>query len=82
MPKIDRAHRNYSYTQNLRGNAFKEDILWHFDFSTKQYDLYWPPCYMPSNIAAKTTFCLHLESYAQMWCKRYHIIFPTDTYSF
>ena len=24
-----------SYTQNLRGNAFKGDILWHFGFSTK-----------------------------------------------
>ena len=35
MPKIDRAHKKLSYTQNLRGNAFKGDILWHFDFSTK-----------------------------------------------
>ena len=44
MPKIDRAQK-WSYMWNLRGKAFKGDILWHFDFSTKQYDLYWPPCW-------------------------------------
>ena len=32
MPKIDRAHKNYLSTRKLRGNAFKGDILWHFDF--------------------------------------------------
>ena len=37
-------HIKLSYFRNLRENAFKEDILWHFDFSKKQYDLYWPPC--------------------------------------
>ena len=35
MPKIDRAHKKLSYIWNLRGKAFKGDILWHFDFSTK-----------------------------------------------
>ena len=34
MPKIDRAHKN-NLTLNLKGNSFKGDILWHFDFSTK-----------------------------------------------
>ena len=29
----------------MRGKAFKGDILWHFDCSTKWYDLYWPPCW-------------------------------------
>ena len=32
MPKIDRVNKNYLTTPNLRGNAFKGDILWHFDF--------------------------------------------------
>ena len=32
MPKIDGAHKNLSYTQNLRANEFKGDILWHLDF--------------------------------------------------
>ena len=31
MPKIDRAHKN-NLTLNLKGNSFKGDILWHFDF--------------------------------------------------
>ena len=35
MRKIDRAHKNYLQPENLRVNAFKEDTLWHFDFSTK-----------------------------------------------
>ena len=26
-----------SHTRHLRGNAFKGDILWHFDFSTKNW---------------------------------------------
>ena len=34
MSKIDGAQK-LSYTRNLRENAFKEDILWHFDFLTK-----------------------------------------------
>ena len=34
MPKINRAQK-LSYTRNLRGNAFKGYILWHFDLSTK-----------------------------------------------
>ena len=29
MPKV-----KLSYTRNLRGIAFKRDILWYFDFST------------------------------------------------
>ena len=32
MPKIDRAHKNFLTTRNLTGNAFREDISWHFDF--------------------------------------------------
>ena len=34
--------RKLAYTRNLRGNAFKGDILRYFDFSTKQYDLAQP----------------------------------------
>ena len=29
----------------MTGNAFKGDILLHFDFSTNWYELYWPPCW-------------------------------------
>ena len=34
MPKIDKAHKNYLIPKFER-KAFKGDILWHFDFSTK-----------------------------------------------
>ena len=45
MTKIDKAHKNYLTPRNLRENAFRgRYILLRFDFSTKQYDLYWPPC--------------------------------------
>ena len=33
MPKIDRAHKNYLTPEIWE--EIKEDILWHFDFSTK-----------------------------------------------
>ena len=59
-----------SYSRNLRGNAFKGDILWHFEFSTKYCDVYWPPCLRAYScpptwrhgllMAAKTTLCLYL----------------------
>ena len=44
MPKIDRAHKNY-LTPEIWEEKHLRDILWHFDFSTKQYDMYWPPCW-------------------------------------
>ena len=50
MPKIDRAHKNYLTAEIWEEFTFKGDILWHFGFSTKQYDLYWLPCW-------RTYFC-------------------------
>ena len=40
---------------------------------------------MPSKMAAKTTFCLYrqtVDSYAQMCCTHYHIIFSTFSLKF
>ena len=46
IPKIDRAHKNYLSPEIWEGTHLGEIIiLWHFDFSTKQYDFYWPPCW-------------------------------------
>ena len=33
-------HIKLPYVRNLRGNAFKGDILWYFAFSTRQDYLY------------------------------------------
>ena len=57
MPKIVRAQKNY-LTRNLRGNACKGNILWHrvvwfLLAAMLEYIL------LPSNMAAKTTFCLY-----------------------
>ena len=59
MPKIVKAHKNY-LTRNLRGNTCKGNILWHKVVSfvlaaMLEYIL------LPSNMAAKTTFCLYLD---------------------
>ena len=69
-----------SYTRNLRGNAFKGDSLWHFDFSAQQYGLYWPPCWRACSCPPTwrpnyvlLISCSTFHSYAQMCCKRYHI---------
>ena len=58
MPKIVKAQKNY-LTRNLRGNACKGNILWHkvvwfLLAAMLEYIL------LPSNMAAKTTFCLYL----------------------
>ena len=42
---------------NLRGNAFKGAILWHFDFSVVWFVL---AAMLEGNMAAKTTSCLYL----------------------
>ena len=53
-----------SYTRNLRGNTFKGDILWQFDFLNNK--VVWfvlaamrEGILLPSNMAAKSTFCLY-----------------------
>ena len=57
MPKLTELIK-LSCTQNLRGNGFKRDILWHFYFSTLAAML--EGTLLPLNIAAKTTFCLYI----------------------
>ena len=60
LPKLNITQK-LSYTRNLRGNAFKGDIFWYFDLSTKHYDLYRLPCWRAcSNEVDKTTLCLYL----------------------
>ena len=62
MKKIESSYK-LSYTRNLRGKAFKGDILWHFDCLTKWYDLLaamLEGILLPSNMATKPTFCLYL----------------------
>ena len=73
------SRQKLSYTRNLRGNAFKGDISWHFDFSTKQYDLLWPPLWRanscPPTLRPKLLFaCISLN----VW----HIIFSTMSLKF
>ena len=59
MPKIHRAHNNYFTPQIWEG-----DILWHFDFFNKVVwfvlDTILEGLLLPSNMVAKTTFCLFL----------------------
>ena len=57
MPKLTE-HIKLSCPRNLRGNGFKGDILWHFYFSTLAAML--EGTLLPSNRAAKTTFCLYI----------------------
>ena len=62
MPKIDRAHKNYLTAEIWEEFTFKGDILWHFGFLTKQYDLYWLPCwrtyFCPPTIGGQNYFLL------------------------
>ena len=71
MPKIDRVHKNYPTLEIWGGNAFKGDILWHFDFSTKQYDLYWPPCWRacscPPTWRPKLLFACNHAALQRFW---------------
>ena len=62
MPKIHRAHKNYFTPQIWEG-----DILWHFDFCNKVVwfvlDAILEGILLPSNMVAKTTFCLYLVNH-------------------
>ena len=72
----------------MRGIALKADILSHFDFSTKWYDLYLPPCWKayscPRTWWPKLPFAYMLLNvwYVQMCCKRYHMNFSTFSLKF
>ena len=63
MPKLERAQKNYLYTPILRGNPFKGNILWHFEFFNKvvwfAFAAKLKGILLPSNMAARTTFCLY-----------------------
>ena len=78
MPKIDRAHKNYLIPEICEETHLREIINGTLVFQQS--------ILLPSNIAAKTTFCLlsceMFDSYTQMCCKRYHIIFSTSSLKF
>ena len=87
MPKIDKNYLTPEFWEET--HSWEILILWHFDFSTK-YDLYWPPCWRaycrPPTWQPKLLLCLYLvkrnDSYAQMCCKRYYVIFSTLSLKF
>ena len=57
MTKIDRAHNNYLRPEIWeKMHLIKGDILLNFDFSTKQYNLYWPPCWRAYSCSPKLFF--------------------------
>ena len=62
----------------------KGRCLWNFELSTKEYHLYWPPCWRAYSCPPKwrpellfAYILLTFDSYAQMCCKRSHINFLT-----
>ena len=54
MPKIDRAHKNYLTPKILEETHSREIFYGTLIFQQSGIIL------LPSNMAAKTTFCLHL----------------------
>ena len=78
MPNIDRAHKNYLTPKIWEKTQLREIIYGTLVFQQS--------ILLPSNIETKTTFCLylvkHFDSYAQMCCKHYHIIFSTSSLKF
>ena len=87
MPKIDRAHKNYitpeiSEEMHLREIFYGTLIFQHSSMIC--IDCHVGGHTLPSNMAAKTTFCLYLVKclIVQMCYKRYHIIFSTFSVKF
>ena len=87
MPKIDKNYLTSKFWEETHSR--ERLILWYFDFSTKYY-LSWPPCWRacccPPTWQPKLLLCLYLvrrnDSYAQMCCKRYYVIFSTLSLKF
>jgi len=59
MPKLTE-HKKYTYTLNLRRDAFKGDNVWHFDFFNKTVGFVLATMMDDTSIKVKTTFCLHV----------------------
>lgn len=59
MPKLTE-HKKYTYTLNLRRDAFKGDNVWHFDFFNKTVGFVLATMMDGTSIKVKTTFCLHV----------------------
>lgn len=55
-------HKKYTYTLNLRRDAFKGDNVWHFDFFNKTVGFVLATMMDDTSIKVKTTFCLHVVS--------------------
>ena len=87
MPKIDRAHKVVFHPERKRiqGRYFMAPKLFNkvvcFVLAAMLEGIL-----LPSNKAAKTGVCLYLvkcnDSYAQMCCKRYYVIFSTFSLTF